>query len=101
MSSLIAAAARGDWFDEYTLVETFTLPDGADVFDVLPDGRIILLVDAAVHVETRMRSREFVLRGTLQGVAEMPYPAFVRVSPGGERFAVGDNSAPGSVGVFN
>ncbi len=100
LSALSPARVRADRFDEYALGESFDLPAGADVFDVLGDGRIVVLVDADVYVETGFASREFALLGTLPDVSELQYPAFVRVSPDGGRIAVGDNAFPGSIGVF-
>ncbi|MHC4696315.1 MAG: hypothetical protein ACYTFA_06205 [Planctomycetota bacterium] len=96
-----AGGARGDEFDQYALTGSFDLPGGADVFDVLTDGRIIVLVDADVYVEDDVGSRAFALRGTLPDAGDLPYPAFVRVSPDGASIAVGDNTLPGRVGVFD
>ncbi|MEK6677509.1 MAG: hypothetical protein AABZ47_17885 [Planctomycetota bacterium] len=85
-------------FSRYEWVESFTLPTGADVFDVLNDGRIVLLVDDQVHVETSSGSRSFTVLGVLPDAGGMAFPAFVRVSPDGTKIAVGDNA--GLVGVF-
>lgn len=83
----------------YQQISSFQLPTGTDVFDVLGDGRIIALVDDAVFVETAALSRTFSSPGTLPAAPPITFPAFIRVSPSGAKFAVGDNT--GLVGVFN
>ena len=95
----VTAPALADAFDDYVPAESFELPSGTDVFDVLADGRIIALVNADVHIETAVMSRAFAFHGTLAGAPDLPFPAFVRVSPSGNRVAIGDNF--GRVGVFD
>lgn len=96
--STLPEVLHADAFDGYRLVRTFELPDGTDVFDVLTDGRLVVLVDAEVFVETTTGSRVFAFQGTLPNANLNPFAAFVRVSPDGTRIAVGDNG--GGVGVF-
>ncbi len=84
----------------------FTLPVGAAMFDVLPDGRIITLAGSNVYIETAPTSGTFSSTGTLSG-ADFPSfgAAFLRVSPDGTRFAVGNNGGASfsnyKIGVFN
>jgi hypothetical protein len=94
-----AGRAAGDAFSGYGYLGTIALPVGADVFDVLPDGRILVLVDAAVFVESSPGSGGFVAHGILPDAPPLEFPSFVRVSPDGTRVAVGDGFA--SVGVFS
>lgn len=94
---------QADLFADYTLTGSFSLPtaDGLfNVFDVTPDGRVVTLVGAEVYVETAVGSRAFALLGSLpEPKNASPFPAFVRVSPGGGSIAVGNNF--GQVGVFD
>lgn len=106
---LAPSPARGDAFEAYTLSESFTLPEGADVYDVLADGRLVTLSDDLVYTETAVGSRDFVLLGALPGAdfPAGPYggPAFVRVSPSGTLLAVGNNGSSSwidyRVGIFD
>lgn len=99
-------AARGEVFPGYQYSHTFTMPAGATVFDVLNDGRLIVLVGDDVHVETAAGSNSFSQTGTLPS-ADFPSfgPAFIRVSPDGSRIAVGNNGGASfssyEVGVFD
>lgn len=102
------ASARADAFSAYALDRSFQLPAGASSFDVLADGRVIAVVDAQVYVESGVASGAFSALGTLPGADVAPGPfatAFVRVSPDGARFAVGNNGGSGfgnyQVGVFD
>lgn len=91
-------------FNAYTLDSQFTLPAGSGTYDVMPDGRIVALSDAAeVLVETAVGSRVFASAGTLPGATISTFgPSFIRVSPDGSSLAVGDgNFGGGRVGVFN
>jgi len=93
-------AVRADSFDDYTFVGSFQFPAGADVFDVFPDGRIIVLANANVYIESAAQTRSFGFHGIIPDAGDMQFPAFVRVSPDGSEIAVGDNGFPGRVGVF-
>lgn len=92
-----------DTFDEYLLAEEFTLPAGGGPFDFLDDGRIIVVAGAEVYLEDAIRSRTFTFLGTLEN-ANIPGfgAAFVRVSPDGEKVAVGNNGfgKGAEVGIF-
>ncbi|MCG3132884.1 MAG: hypothetical protein FLDDKLPJ_03751 [Phycisphaerae bacterium] len=71
-----------------------------DMFDVHPDGRVIVVAANDVYVETSPGARRFEPRGGLPGGGgPVSYPAFVRVSPDGTRFAVGNSFD--AVGVFD
>ncbi|MBN2562011.1 MAG: PEP-CTERM sorting domain-containing protein [Phycisphaerae bacterium] len=98
--------ARADAFTDYGLTETFGLPGSSPVFDVLGDGRLVTLVDTNVYAETAIGSRSFSSIGVLDGADIGPYgAAFLRVSPDGTRFAVGNGGGTSytnyEVGVFN
>jgi hypothetical protein len=92
---------RADAFATYAFVGSFELPEGNAVFDVLPDGRIIVLVvtdhgeGVYTHelcVESTLGSREFTECDPLPGEdTDMAAPAFIRVSPDGTKLAVGNN----------
>ena len=103
LTFLCCSSASADTFDEYQLAESVTLPGGGGVFDFLNDGRMIVLAVDEVYIETAIRSREFEFLGTLAD-AEIPSfgAAFLRVSPDGQRVAVGNNGfGPGAaVGLF-
>ncbi|MEE9294256.1 MAG: PEP-CTERM sorting domain-containing protein [Phycisphaerae bacterium] len=102
----IAAAAAAESFDEYFLAGSFTLPAGAGPFDVLADGRVVTLVGGDLYTETAVGSEAFGLPGSLPA-GDIPSfgAAFVRVSPGGARIAVGNNGGADfdnfQVGVFS
>lgn len=104
--ALSVGAARGDEFPGYQFSHTFTLPAGATVFDVLNDGRLIVLVGDDVYVESAAGSDTFSQTGTLPNADFPSYgPAFVRVSPDGSRIAVGNNGGASfssfKIGVFD
>jgi hypothetical protein len=85
-------AVRAAAFGGYGLVDHFLFPDGSGPFDVLADGRLITLAGADVYVESAPRSRSFTLLGALPDADIASFgAAFVRVSPDGTRFAVGNN----------
>jgi hypothetical protein len=98
--------ARADLFEGYQPAGSFSLPAGTDVYDALPDGRLITLVGDQVHRETGVGSRTFVVMGALPA-ADLPFfgAAFLRVSPGGTKIAVGNNGGASfgdfRVGVFD
>jgi hypothetical protein len=100
-----AREARADTFSDYQPSGSFSLPAAGALFDVGPDGRVVALVGSTVYRETASGSRAFAGVGTLAG-ADMPSfgPAFVRVSPDGQRIAVGNNGGVSGgnfqVGVF-
>jgi len=99
-SGVVAAAvclshgrgALADGFPGYQYLHAFNLPAGASVFDVLNDGRLIVLVGADVYVETAADSHSFAQTGTLPA-ADLPSfgAAFIRVSPTGTKIAIGNN----------
>jgi hypothetical protein len=92
---------RADAFATYAFVGSFELPEGNVVFDILPDGRIIVLVVSdhgggnyshELCVESTVGSREFTECDPLPGEdTDMAAPAFIRVSPDGSKLAVGNN----------
>ena len=89
----VPAELRADAFDEYSLTGSFELPQQSCVFDVLSDGRVIVLYLADVYVEDAVGAGTFTMHGTLPD-ADMPsgWPAaFIRVSPDGIKLAVGNN----------
>lgn len=102
---LLSGAVRGEAFSRYQNIGSFSLPAGSVMFDALPDGRVITLSGLTVYKETAPASRDFVPAGNLTG-ADFPSfgAAFLRVSPDGTRFAVGNNGgssfATFRVGVF-
>lgn len=104
--SVLSEGARGEAFSNYHRIGTFTLPAGAAMFDALPDGRLITLSGSTVYIETQPASGSFASVGDLIG-ADFPSfgAAFLRVSPDGARFAVGNNGGSTfsnyQIGVFN
>ncbi len=113
LATAITEEVRADAFDEYTLTPTdsFELPYADCVFDVLSDGRVIVLYLANVYVEDAVGTGAFTLRGTLSD-ADMPSSedgwgaAFIRVSPDGTKIAAGNNGGAYpwhnfEVGVFD
>jgi len=102
------ASVKAEAFSAYQLDRTFSLPSGLSSFDVLGDGRLIAMVNAEVMVETSAGSGSFASSGVLAGADVSPgsfATAFVRVSPDGSRFAVGNNGGSSfgnpQVGVFD
>lgn len=104
--SLFATVALAGAFENYTITGSFTRPD-ADAYDVLNDGRIIALDGANVYTETAIGSHSFTQVATLTGMDCGGYygSSFLRVSPDGTKFAVGNNGGATwsnfEVGVFN
>lgn len=99
-------AARGDDFPGYQSSHTFTLPAGTSVFDVLNDGRLIIIVGNDVYVETAVDSHSFIRTGSLPFVDFPSFgAAFIRVSPNGAKIAIGNNGGASftnyEVGVFD
>lgn len=103
--AVLSGRARGEAFSSYQKIGTFSLPAGAVMFDSLPDGRVITLAGSTVYVETGPASGDFAPAGTLAG-ADFPSfgAAFLRVSPDGTQFAVGNNGGSSfsnyRIGVF-
>ncbi len=103
--SVLSDGARGEAFTGYNKIGTFALPAGAAMFDSLPDGRVITLSGSTVYLETAPASGSFASVGNLVG-ADFPSfgAAFLRVSPDGTQFAVGNNGGSSfssfRVGVF-
>jgi len=98
----VASALRADRFDDYTLMG-FYAPASAgafqDAFDCLDDGRVIFIAANDVFIESSPGSRTFKALGPLTGQgAPVSYPAFIRVTPDGSLFAVGNNFD--AVGIF-
>lgn len=93
-------------FENYAVVGSFSRP-AADAYDVLNDGRIIALDGADVYTETAVGSQSFTKLGTISGMDLGGYygSAFLRVSPNGTKFAVGNNGGASwsnfEVGVLN
>jgi len=99
-------SAFADSFSSYQLVESFVLPNGAGPIDSLADGRVITIVGATIYTETTPHSRTFAPQGVLPNADIASFgAAFIRVSPDGTKFAVGNNGgasfADFQVGVFN
>ncbi len=103
--AVLSGGARGEAFSSYQKIGTFSLPAGAAMFDSLPDGRLITLSGSTVYLETAPSSGSFASAGNLVG-ADFPSfgAAFLRVSPDGTRFAVGNNGGSSfssfRVGIF-
>lgn len=95
-----------DGFPGYQYLTAINLPVGASVFDVLNDGRLIVLVGADVYVETSADSHSFTQMGTLPS-SDFPSfgAAFIRVSPNGTKIAIGNNGGESfsnyQVGIFD
>ncbi len=90
---------------DYQYQRSFTLPaptvDFSSVlFDALPDGRLLLLNNATVSIETAPKSASFVVLGDISGFSPLSGPSFLAISPDGTRAAAGSNGG-GSVVVFN
>ncbi|MCH7592380.1 MAG: hypothetical protein IH989_06345 [Planctomycetes bacterium] len=102
----VPATLSADVFHRYSVVETFALPAGAGPMTVMPDGRVMTIVNDELFAEDAPGSRVFVTLGTLPG-ADMPFfgAAFVAVSPDQTKVAVGNNGSSTyvdfSVGVFD
>jgi len=74
----------------YVLHGSFQLPDmhSSSIFDELPDGRLVAWNGEHLFIETALGSRRFLPIADAQG----QYPSFLRVSPSGERIALGDGT---------
>jgi endonuclease/exonuclease/phosphatase family metal-dependent hydrolase len=84
----------------YGLQSHFSMPGPGFRFDVLVDGCLIGISGNELFMETGLETRIFKSRGPLPGLKTGPYgPSFLRVSPDGSRFAVGDGK--GRIGIFN
>ena len=94
----------GSAIENYTFQEAIQLPAGTGAFDTLPTGEIVTLAGDQMYVERAPGSGQFELRGQLPG-ADIAFPAFLEVSPNGERVAVGNNGGASfsnfQVGVFD
>ncbi len=99
VTGLTSNRAGADVFDEYAPLSSVVLPSGTDVFDIQPDGRLLVLVNSTVFLESETASGTFLPAGVLPGAGSLDFPAFLRVSPDGSRFAVGDGFS--LVGVFS
>jgi hypothetical protein len=106
----LATEARADSFSSYTLQSTFALPGANPVFDILPDGRVVVVgmagTTANVYLETASGSHTFALTGALPSADFSSFgAAFVRASPNGAQVAVGNNGGNSfgnfQVGVFS
>lgn len=97
--TVLPGGSRAETWPEYQPQPSFQLPSGADVFDVLVDGRIVVLVNHDVYLEDALRSRSFTLLGSLPDAPPLEFPSFVRISPSGTQLATGDGL--GQVGVFS
>lgn len=105
---LMVVGARPLWaemFTGYTRAVGFDLPTGTAWFESMPDGRILLIRDDEIWIESSVRSRTFESLGVLPD-ADFPSfgAAFLRVSPSGGKLAVGNNGGSSfsdyKVGVF-
>jgi hypothetical protein len=105
LSAGIPRAARAQAFDNYQPAASFSLPGSGGPMGVTNDGRILTVVGTSAYLETAAGSRTFAALGVLSG-ADFPSfgAAFVRVSPDGTKFAVGNNGGASfssyKVGVF-
>ncbi len=103
--SMSASIANADAFGSYVHVGTFELPTGAAAFDVAGDGSIMAIVDDALYLEDGVGAGSFSLLGVLPTADIASFgAAFLRVSPDGTKFAVGNNGGAGGVyqvGVFD
>ncbi|SMD10738.1 Endonuclease/Exonuclease/phosphatase family protein [Desulfocicer vacuolatum DSM 3385] len=84
----------------YGLQSHFSIPGPGFVFDVLADGRLIGVSGNGLFMETGLETRDFNDLGPLPGLKTGPYgPSFLKVSPDGTRFALGDGN--GRIGIYN
>ncbi len=101
-----ASVVHADAFEGYRLVRSINLLPGSAVFDALDDGRLVVVSGADVHIETGVRTGQFALHGELPDADMAGFgAAFLRVSPDGQRMAVGNNGGAlggnEQVGVFD
>ena len=90
---------------DYQYQRSFTLPApmvpfSNVLFDALPDGRLLLLNNATVSIETAPKSASFVVLGDIPGFSPTSGPSFLAISPNGLRAAAGSNG-DNSVVVFD
>lgn len=80
----------------FSLVGDYSLPAGAGAFDVLPDGRLVVMVGDAILRQDSVNSSNFSTLGSVSPGHVAPFgAAFIRVSPGGDKIAIGDNESGG------
>lgn len=102
---VLSGGVRGEAFQSYQYIGTFSVPASSSMFDALPDGRVVALSGADVYLESAPASGSFSLHGTLPD-ADLPSfgAAFLRVSSDGTKLAVGNNGGATfgnyRVGVF-
>ncbi len=104
-NTAVATEPAARTIDDYALTDVFTLPAGAGPFDTLADGRLIVLIGDNVNVETSVGSRQFTNLGQLPAANISSFGAdYIRVSPDGTRFAVGNGGGEPfgnfQVGIF-
>lgn len=90
---------------DYQYQRSFTLPPpianfSTVLFDALPDGRLMLLNNTTVSIETAPKSGSFSVLGDISNFSPSSGPSFLAISPNGTRAAAGSNGG-GSVVVFN
>ncbi|MEO1129883.1 MAG: hypothetical protein AAFX05_09295 [Planctomycetota bacterium] len=97
----IGASALGA-VPAYQLVGQFELPTAA-AFDVLPDGRALLLDGTDIKLQDSLHASTYTTIGSIPGGLIPASPSFFSVSPDGARVAIGDNqfNAGASVHVFD
>jgi hypothetical protein len=95
MASLGAAPAWAA-VPPYSLVGSFPLQ--ADAWDILPDGRVIALNGTTISAQSGPNQAAFATLGNLPAGSVASFGAsFLRMSPDGQRLAVGDNNfGPGA-----
>lgn len=96
---------RAETFDDYALSGSFSLPSAGSVFDVQSDGRLVCLSGDEVLAEWPVAGGQFQPVGPLPSADVGAFgAAFLRVSPGGTRIAVGNNGGSAfdnyEIGVF-
>lgn len=76
----------------YALVGTFSLPQGASAYDVLPDGRLIAIVGNDIVRQDAINTSSFSPLGSVPAGTVGSFGAsFLRVSPTGSTIAIGNN----------
>ncbi len=86
----------------YTLVGTFSLPAGTQVFDVLADGRVIAIRGGDIFEQGVVHMSVFTRAGGVSpNIFDGPFgnfgAGFLRRSPDGSTLAIGDNGAQGLI----
>jgi len=74
----------------YQLVGQYDLPT-AGPFDVLPDGRVMMLDGTDVVVQDALNASSFSTVGSIPAGLVPTTPSFFSVSPDGSRIGIGDN----------